>query len=558
MKTSFVLFIGLLFFLTVPCLYSFSQMSISTNGSLADPSAGLDVNFNNKGFLPPRMTFAQRNAIETPVEGLMVFCTNCDNDGTGVISIYKGGKWRNMTWGCTLPVSPATGTHIPEVTQITWNWNTVPIALGYKWNTVNNYATANDMVAATSKIETGLTCQTSYTRYAWSYNACGQSTALTMTQATQQIPLANSPVAGTHLATTIQIVWNWNTVVGATGYKWSATNSFATATNMGTAVTKTETGLICNTAYTRYVWAYDGCGNSTATTLTQTTNISPDAPLAGTHVPNTTQIIWNWNPVSGATGYMWNTVNDYASATNMNTAVTKTETGLTCGSAYTRYVWAYNTCGNSSSVSLTQSTTLSCGTEITINHIEGVVAPVTKSVTYGIVTNIPGEPAKCWITRNLGASQQATIVGDATEASAGWYFQFNRKQGYQYISSRIPASTWITSINESSNWTTANDPCTIELGSGWRIPTKTEWTNVDASGNWTTWNDPFGSALKLHAAGFLLNSDGSLSARGFNGYYWSSTQYDATNGWVMFFYTSMSYMPTYTKAYGVSVRCVRD
>jgi uncharacterized protein (TIGR02145 family) len=59
-----------------------------------------------------------------------------------------------------------------------------------------------------------------------------------------------------------------------------------------------------------------------------------------------------------------------------------------------------------------------CGSPITINHVAGVVAPVTKTVTYGTVTNIPGETSKCWITSNLGASQQATAVSDAAEASA--------------------------------------------------------------------------------------------------------------------------------------------
>jgi len=539
----------------------FAQVGINTDNSAPDPSAGLDVKFDNKGFLPPRMTFEQRNAIPNPVEGLMVFCTNCDSDGTGVISIYKGGIWRNMTWNCTTPVTPATGTHIAEVTQITWNWNAVPIAIGYKWNTVNNYATATDMVAATSKIETGLTCQTSYTRYAWAYNDCGQSTALTMTYATQQIPLAESPVEGTHSATDIQIVWNWNMVAGATGYKWSATNNFATATDLGTAITKTETGLICNTLYTRYVWAYDGCGNSTATILTQTTSINPSPPVAGTHVPSLTQIIWNWNTVSGATGYKWNTTNDYATATDMFTATTKTETGLTCNTTYTRYVWAYNACGVSVATSLAQTTAVcfTCGTSITINHAAGVVAPVTKTVTYGTVTNIPGETSKCWITSNLGASQQATAVSDATEASAGWYWQFNRKQGYKHDgTTRTPATTWISSINENSDWTVANDPCTIELGSGWRIPTSTEWTNVDASGNWTNWNGPWNSLLKMHAAGYLDDSDGSLSNRGSYGGYWGSTQYGAYNGWYLGFYSGGCTMYGSSKAYGFTARCVRD
>lgn len=248
----------------------FSQVGINANNSSPDASAGLDVNFNNKGFLPPRMTFEQRNAIPNPVEGLIVFCTNCNFDGTGLLSMYQGGKWRNITFGCTTPVAPATGTHISEVTQITWNWNTVPIALGYKWNTSNNYGTAINMGTATTKKESGLTCQTNYIRYVWAYNDCGQSSALTMTQATLQEPLANSPLPGTHVASDIKIIWNWNPVTGATGYKWSAIDNFSTATNMGTLTTETETGLTCNTGYTRYVWAYDACGNSASAILTQT------------------------------------------------------------------------------------------------------------------------------------------------------------------------------------------------------------------------------------------------------------------------------------------------
>jgi hypothetical protein len=119
-----------------------------------------------------------------------------------------------------------------------------------------------------------------------------------------------------------------------------------------------------------------------------------------------------------------------------------------------------------------------CGTStITKSHLaSGGVAPVDKTVTYGTVTNIPGETTKCWITKNLGASQQATIVSDASEASAGWYWQFNRKQGYQYTTSRTPGIAWdLTNDNLSATWEAAKDPCTLELGTGWRIPTKTEW-----------------------------------------------------------------------------------
>jgi uncharacterized protein (TIGR02145 family) len=237
-------------------------------------------------------------------------------------------------------------------------------------------------------------------------------------------------------------------------------------------------------------------------------------------------------------------------------------TGLTPNTPYFVRAYATNSMGTAygNEVNFTTlSGSFTCGNSITINHVTGEVAPVDKTVTYGTVTNIPGEPSKCWITSNLGADHQATAVSDATEPSAGWYWQFNRKQGFKHTGTvRTPNTTWISSINENSNWTNANDPCAIELGVGWRIPTKTEWTNVEASGNWTNWNGPWNSALKMHAAGDLDATNGSLSQRGSFGAYWSSTQADGVDGFAECFSSglivvSMEYKPT-----GFSLRCTKE
>jgi hypothetical protein len=201
-----------------------------------------------------------------------------------------------------------------------------------------------------------------------------------------------------------------------------------------------------------------------------------------------------------------------------------------------------------------------CGLSVIINHlVSGGVAPVNKTVTYGTVNGIPGELTKCWITSNLGSDHQATAVNDATEASAGWYWQFNLKQGYKHDgTNRTPNTTWINSINETSDWTTANDPCNIELGTIWRLPTYTEWYNVDNTGGWNTWTDPWGSGLKLHAAGYLSISNGSPGNRGSYGNYWSSKQNDATSGLGLYFYNGNSGVSNYGKATGFSVRCIND
>jgi hypothetical protein len=201
-----------------------------------------------------------------------------------------------------------------------------------------------------------------------------------------------------------------------------------------------------------------------------------------------------------------------------------------------------------------------CGGPFTITHLAaGGVAPVNKVVTYGTITNIPGEPSKCWITSNLGADHQATAVDDVTEASAGWYWQFDHKQGYKYDgSTRTPNTGWICSSAENSDWIAGYDPCALELGSGWRIPTYTEWYNVYTSGGWTNWNIIWNSGLKIHAAGNLICSGGSLGSRGSQGFYWSSMQASSLYGYFLGFSSNYSIITSLDKGDGFSLRCIQN
>ncbi len=371
-----------------------------------------------------------------------------------------------------------------------------------------------------------------------------------------------TPAAGTNQVSIGQITWTWNAVPEATGYKWNTVNDYSAALDMGSSLTKTETGTTCNATYTRYVWAYNACAVSLPVILSETTPAATSTPTAGTHVATMTQITWNWNAVAGASGYRWSSVNNYAAATDMGSSTSKTEGSLVCQTSYTRYAWAYNSCGYSTPLTMIQST-LSCSACVellNINHVTaGGVAPVNKSVTYATVTNIPGEPAKCWITSNLGSSHQATAVNDTTEASAGWYWQFNLKQGYKYYGSvRTPSTNWLF-ITQNSSWLPENDPCNLELGTTWRIPTYTEWNNVFTGGSWTNWNGPWNSGLKMHAGGHIDYNQGWLYNRGVDGYYWSSSQVDQTTAWTLGFWNSYCGMySTVYKANGYSIRCLKN
>lgn len=172
----------LLFYLSSNML--FAQVGINNDNSGPDGSAMLDVKSSSKGFLPPRMTQAELNAITNPADGLMVYCTDCGDQSTGSPAMFINGSWYIFHLSCLPPVSPFQGSHVPFDDQIVWNWSAVPWATGYKWNTSDDYSSATDLGNITSKTETGLTCNTPYVRYVWTYNSCGNSAPVTLSQST--------------------------------------------------------------------------------------------------------------------------------------------------------------------------------------------------------------------------------------------------------------------------------------------------------------------------------------------------------------------------------------
>jgi len=198
-----------------------------------------------------------------------------------------------------------------------------------------------------------------------------------------------------------------------------------------------------------------------------------------------------------------------------------------------------------------------CGENLIISHMAGDVAPVNKTTTYSTVSGIPGEPDKCWIASNLGSDHQAAAKNDATEASAGWYWQFNRKQGFKHDGSAAAPSWTITWIEENSDWQSDVDPCTLDLGAPWRIPTYSEWNNVDISGDWVNGNGAWNSELRLHAAGFIGYTDGLLYQRGSTGAYWSSMGDSSWGGLHLHFDNTVCETNFYYKAMGFNVRCIR-
>lgn len=88
------LFTGLFLFAFTANVFA-QSLAINTDGSTANSTAMLDVKSTSKGFLPPRMTQVQRDAITTPAAGLIVQCTDCSTIGPYT---YNGSTWVSMSY----------------------------------------------------------------------------------------------------------------------------------------------------------------------------------------------------------------------------------------------------------------------------------------------------------------------------------------------------------------------------------------------------------------------------------------------------------------------------
>jgi hypothetical protein len=395
-------------------------------------------------------------------------------------------------------------------------------------------------------------------------NACGEGDAQTLAINTQLLPAQSTPING-----------NTNPCQGITGLIYSVTNiaglTYFWNVPMGWTITSGQnTSNITVTAGTGSgnitVIPSNDCGNGTAETMAVTTKTVPAQPTEGTQVPSQTQIVWNWNTSAGATGYKYNMVNNYATATDNGESTTFTKTGLTCTTAYTLYVWAYNICGNSTSLQMTQSTNGCCGSPVTFIY-NG------NTVTYGTVT---GANNRCWLDRNQGAAQVATSSTDA--ASYGDLFQWGRlDDGHQVRTSLTTAalslndvpghSFFIRAANSPNDWRSPqnnnlwqgvngiNNPCP----EGYRPPTDAEWDTERLSWSSNNAAGAFASPLKLPKTGSRHGINGLLFDVNGGGYYWSSSVSGIYSLFLWFDNNNESHMVDgFGRAYGFSVRCIKD
>jgi uncharacterized protein (TIGR02145 family) len=348
-------------------------------------------------------------------------------------------------------------------------------------------------------------------------------------------------------------VSNGGTVI--TGYTVTSSPGGLTAT--GASSPLIVPGLTNGTSYTFTVVATNAVGNSVASSassavIPKTVPGAPTSPIATANYKQAS-IAFTAPASNGGTditGYTVTSSPGGFSATGASSPLVVT--GLTNGTAYTFTVVATNAVGNSSASSASSAVIPNCG----------------AYVSAGVY--------KVFSCFNLGATDTTVDPNIPIQGIHGNYYQWGSNTVVATASTSAGAiSGWNTTAAANGAWLdaskTANDPCPT----GFRVPTNAQWSGVlnaalntiTRTGSWSNSETNFTTAisfgtstvktLTLPAAGFRSYYDGTLTNRGANGGYWSSTENDSF-AWYLGFNSSSANTSNSNRASGFSVRCVSE
>ena len=191
----------LFFYLLMSVNYLSAQVGIGTNTPNA--SAVLDITSNNQGVLFPRITLVQRNNIVSPAIGLMIWCSNCGQNGQ--FQVYDGVSWTNLIGGTSLgslstistsEIHTVESSTIQVAGSVVSNGGESLTEVGFCYSTTNSTPTKlNSPFQSGSVVSTnftatisGLTPSTLYYIRAYGVNSAGTSYGSTIQATTSVAP----------------------------------------------------------------------------------------------------------------------------------------------------------------------------------------------------------------------------------------------------------------------------------------------------------------------------------------------------------------------------------
>ena len=223
------------------------------------------------------------------------------------------------------------------------------------------------------------------------------------------------------------------------------------------------------------------------------------------------------------------------------------------------------------------------GTQLDLAKPTDKCLALVKDKHYGdgehnfIYCEIEGPDGKRWLNNNLGAdyaNERSSVFNPKQQAQKpddyhayGSLFQFGRdSDGHELV--KWTGSEKGIRAKDDIEWKSfdqlsyseESDPCPT----GYHTPTLEDWKKFHKSVTGTdgyvrsskVWNE---RKLSLPASGFRDDSSGtSFNKVGSFGSYWSSIKDISDSAWYMYFESSYSSMANNSRAYGFSVRCLKD
>jgi len=295
-------------FFAITVISQAQSVGINSDGSSPNGSAMLDVSSTTKGFLPPRMTKAQRNAISSPspANGLLIFQTDSVPgyyyyNGTSWIDISNRATginagdmqyWNGIAWVKIPAGSPGqflqfsvsevpewTGAVFPAVTtssvssigygsatsggNVTNDGGELDIVRGVCWSTTGSPTIADSKITSGTGsgtyicVVTGLTSNTTYYIRAFATNAAGTVYGDQNSFTTLTTPIVGESFQGGKIAYILQsgdpgyVLGEIHGLIAApsdqsTGASWGCSGTSISGTSMLLGTGQANTTLIVN------------------------------------------------------------------------------------------------------------------------------------------------------------------------------------------------------------------------------------------------------------------------------------------------------------------------
>lgn len=422
---------------------------------------------------------------------------------------------------------------------------------------------------------TSLTAGTSYFVRAYATNNAGTGYGAGISFSTTAATVPGTPTIGTASAGNAQAVITFTVPVSdggsaITGY--TVTSSPGGLTGTGTASPITVTSLTNGTTYTFTVTATNAIGTSMASSASNSVTPStvPGAPTIGMASAGNAQATITFSePISNGgsaiTGYT--VTSNPGNITGAGIASPIIITSLTNGTAYTFTVTATNAIGTSAASSASNSVT--------------PTAPITD--IDGNVYNTVAIGTQVWMAENLKTTKynDGTAIPNVADntiweaLTTGAYCDYNNTPANSTIYGRL--YNWYAVDNNAATKVASNGGKNV-CPTSWHVPTDTEWTTLTtylggesvAGGKLketgtTHWLSPNTGAT--NETGFTALPGGNryyygvYVSIGFDGYWWSSTEYSTAFAWFRLLdvdWANVVRDHVNDSHYGYSVRCVRD